>query len=92
MNREHYEAALHRNKATQAAVATLEFLANKSVANAVKPRALVTVNGTAEQTEVRDHWHQFTRELVLFEGFLHGRDDLVIDKAGDRVLNHKFVF
>ena len=91
MNREHDQAALHRNETPEATVTALELLANEPITDAIQSGASIAINRAAEQTEFGNLGYQFTRKPMLFECFAHDGDCLLVNEAGDRILNHAFV-
>ena len=68
------------------------FLADKAVADAVQAGTVVTFDGAAEQAKFCDFPNEMSRKLVLLEGFLHERNDAVVDEPADGFLDHDLVF
>ncbi len=82
---------MHRYKASESAVSTLEFLANQAVAYAVEAGTVVTLNRAAEQAELSERGDQLAWKIMAFEGVAHQRSSLFLDKPGNAVLHHALI-
>src|SRR5210317_1238509 len=91
MNREHDKAGLHRYETAQTAIATLELLANETVADTIEACTVIAIDRTAEQAELGNLANQVAGKLVLFKRFAHNRNDAVVDETAHGVLDHDFV-
>ena len=67
INRIHHQTALHRDEAAQAAVAALELLAYDAVADGIHARAVVALDGAAENAQFGNLLDELHREVVLFQ-------------------------
>jgi hypothetical protein len=92
MDREHDETRLHGDETPEPRVTAFELLADESVADAVHAGAVVALDRAAEQPEPGNLGDEVCGKLMLLECFAHHGDDLVVDEAPDRVLDHEFFF
>src|SRR5690606_12898229 len=88
VNRVHHKAALHRHETPEPAVASLQFLADQPVRDAVETGAVIALYGTAEQPEFRNLRNEFPWEVMVLEGLPNDRDDLRVDELADGILHH----
>ena len=85
-DRIHAQRGLHRDETADARVATLELLADESVAHGVESGAVVTLERGAEEAELGEFRHELPREAMFLEGLLNDGQYLGIHQSRDGLL------
>ena len=88
VDRMHAQRTLHAHEAANAGIATLQFLADQTVANRVEAATAVLLGqGGAQQAELGDLRHQFMGEAALVESVADDRDHALVGEPRHRVLD-----